>query len=287
MIKIRYMKKRMTNRQFTKFLEAKVKNTIEKYKMVKPGERILVGLSGGKDSAVMLHIMNKILDNEIVGFFIDLGIPTFSEESKKKVIELTEKENVPLIIYDLKKEEGFSIPEAVEVLHRPACSICGTVKRYIINKFAWENKFDKIAMGHTADDETSNILKNFVNGDLEQFVRLGPTLPSKDKLVARIKPLYRNYDGENLLYARINEIPFVDSACPLAIKKKKYKRWVNFIEKESPGMKLTILKSYKKFKSHLNVHDPELKPCKICGYPTTNEVCSFCKIKEKLKEQGV
>ncbi len=283
MIKIRYMKKRMTNKQFTEFIESKVKNTIEKYKMVDPRDKILVGLSGGKDSAVMLHIMNKLLDNEIVGFFIDLGILEFSEESKKKVIELIEKEGVPLVIYDLKKEEGFTIPEAAEKLNRPPCSICGTVKRYIINKYAWENRFTKIAMGHTADDETSNILKEFINGDVSQFIRLGPVLPGKEKLVARIKPLYRNYDGENLLYARINKIPFTEAKCPLAIKNRKYKKWINIMEKSSPGIKLTMLKSYKEFKKHLKVEEPKLNYCKICGYPTTGEICSFCRIKMKLQ----
>ena len=284
MIKIRYMKKRMSNRQFTEFIESKVKNTVEKHHMIKEGDKVLVGLSGGKDSAVMYRILKKLYPNvKITGFFIDLGIYDFSKKSLEKIKELVG--NDELIVYDLEKEEGFTIPEAAKKLNRPPCSICGTVKRYIINKYAWENGYNKIAMGHTMDDEASNIFKEFVNGDINQFVRLGPVLPGKEKLVERIKPLYRNYDGENLLYARINNIPFIEEKCPLAIKNRKYKKWLRIMERDSPGIELTMLHSYKVFKKSLDVEEPKLNHCKICGYLTTGEICSFCRIKMKLKEK--
>ncbi|MCD6575783.1 MAG: TIGR00269 family protein [Nanoarchaeota archaeon] len=282
--RVEYMRKNYCKEHFAEFIESKVKNTIEKFKMVREGDKILVAVSGGKDSLTTLHLLHKLFSDKVSAIHLKLGIGKFSEESERIVREFCEKENVNLIIYDLKDELGFSISD---LKGERVCGMCGTIKRYLLNKIAYERGFNKIAVGHNLDDELSFVLNSIMSGDLHQLSRIGPITETNGKLIGRIKPLYKCYEKEVKLYCEAVGIKTVTLECPNSkeTKQRVYKKALDLIEEKSPGTKLTFISSFlKKIKPILPKSEIKLNECKVCGFPTTSEVCSFCKIVERMKK---
>ncbi|MCD6547585.1 MAG: TIGR00269 family protein [Nanoarchaeota archaeon] len=281
-VKVRYMKKSYCKEHFAQFIESKVKNTIEKFKLIDEDDKILVAVSGGKDSSALLYILSKLFNN-VVAIHLDLGIGEFSRKSKEAVKELSKLCNVELKIYKLKDMVGFSIPE-IKLERR--CGACGLIKRYLLNKIAYEEGFNKIAVGHNLDDELSFIVNCLISGDIKQLSRIGPKTQTKGKLIGRIKPLYKCYESEMKLYCDAVGINYVKEICPFSkgAKQAVYKKALDLIEEKSPGSKLSFINSFiKKIKPLLPKEEVKLNECKECGFMTTSDVCSFCKLVKRIK----
>jgi uncharacterized protein (TIGR00269 family) len=282
--RVEYMRKNYCKEHFIEFIESKVKNTIEKFRMIKDDDKILVALSGGKDSLAVLHILHKLFPDNITAVHINLGIGEFSKESERVVREFCKKLGVKLIIYNLKENYSFSI---LDLKGERVCGMCGTIKRYLLNKLAYEKGFNKLALGHNLDDELSFILNSLISGDLHQLSRIGPVTETKGKLIGRIKPLYKVYEDEVRKYCEAAGIIPVKLECPNSkfTKQRVYKKALDLIEEKSPGTKLTFISSFlKKIKPILPKEEVKLNECKVCGFPTTSEVCSFCKIVDRVKK---
>lgn len=189
-IKLHYPKMYLCEEHFTEYFERKVKRTIERYKMLKPDEKVLVVVSGGKDSAVTAHVLKKLGYN-IECLHINLGIGEYSEKGERYAREQCEKIGAPLHIVRLKELLGYGIGEVRT--RRPTCSYCGLTKRYIFNKFAYDNGFDAVATGHNLDDEASFIFNNIMNWNTQYLAKQGPVTPSQfnGKLVKKVKPSTR------------------------------------------------------------------------------------------------
>jgi len=276
---------------FLSYYERKVKRVVEKYRMIKRGEKIGVAVSGGKDSAALLYVLRKLYPSvNLVAVHLNLGIQGYSEHYSKLVRELTDSLHVPLVEFKLPEELGFSIPDFKMLRHgRKICSVCGIVKRYLLNKIAYEERFDKLATGHNLDDMVEVIFNCYLQGDVEQLVRVRPVLPANHpKLVARIKPLCEMTEKENLVYASYRKLPFGSLTCPLSKGNRslKNKRLINLIAREKPQFKHTLFKSYVKRVAPSLPVNPDLKvsECKVCGMPTSRSVCAFCRLTEKVKE---
>ncbi|MGC8961917.1 MAG: TIGR00269 family protein, partial [Candidatus Bathyarchaeia archaeon] len=167
---------------------------------------------------------------------------------------------------------------------RRMCSPCGVVKRYLLNRLALEAGVDKLATGHNLDDIVEVIFNCYIHGDVDQLRRLYPVLPGwHPKLAARIKPLCEPTEEEDLLYALYSELPFRSASCPLSegARSIRGKKLIEAITMEIPQFKHLLFKSYVK-----RIY-PSLKPlgeegevgeCRICGSPTSLQVCAFCRI---------
>jgi len=270
---------RLCEDHFVEYFERKIGKFLEKYKI--KNKKLLVAISGGKDSVVVSYVLSKLKEKfnlQIEYFFIRLGIPAFTEKSEEIATKVTESINYPLTIYDLKKEEGFTI---MDVKYKP-CSYCGMIRRYILNKYAFENDFDYVVLGHNLDDEVFFIFNNMFNKNITQLQRTGPltqTIKEK-KLVGRIKPLYFLTEEEILLYAKLKNLPHIGCACPNSLEstQKKFKKDIKF----SRDQKLNIVYSILEMKKYLPEEKVELKFCEKCGYPTTSDTCKFCRTKEKI-----
>lgn len=282
-VKIRYMKKRYCKVHFAEFVESKVKNTIKKYKLINGKEKILVAVSGGKDSSALLYIMKKIFPKNITPIHFNLGIDGFSKTSEDAVKKLCKSLKLKPIVINLKNLIGFTISD---IKSKRICGVCGLIKRYLLNKIAFEMGFDKIAVGHNLDDELSFVLNCLISGDLLQLSRIGPKTETKGKLIGRIKPLYRCYEKEMRAYCEAVRINYVKASCPYSksAKQEVYKKALNLIEENSPGTKLSFINSFlKKIKPLLPKEEVKLKKCKECDFPTTSDICAFCKIKKVEK----
>jgi len=292
-VRIPYAKATFCKDHFIKFYEQKIIRTLREIKF--RGGKILVGVSGGKDSMALIFALNKLaneLNIKVSALHIDLGISEYSAESRDIFVEAMKNWRIDYRVINVEDYLGVTIPEIVRVIKRPACSICGTVKRWILNKVAYENGYDYIATGHNIDDVSTFYLKALLTYREEDIIRGQDviTYPHKGfKAVGRIRPQLYLSERENLLYCIYNEIPFVEKSCPLARGALilKYKRLWEGILRVNPVAQINFVKTIIKIKRKLPAEDIELRECKVCGFPTTsrNSICSFCKI--KMKAEGI
>ena len=272
----------------------KIFRTIEKYKLVEKNDRIFVALSGGKDSAALLFALKKFkeernLDIDIVGFHINLG--TIGSE---KVAEIVEKQcelaGVKLITFDL-KEEGIDSYEIAKRSKRPVCSVCGVVKRYLMNKIPRELGATKVATGHNCDDMLVFFIKNVLGMNFSWIGKFRPKVESKNpKLLTKIRPLFFATRKENEEFVKHLGIPYVQESLCIYFKDKlrlfkKTNKWYDIfdgLENENPGLKERLLNSIIKMSEYFKSEE-QLKLCKICEEPTNSEICAFCKLSSAIK----
>ncbi|MDP9751960.1 tRNA(Ile)-lysidine synthase TilS/MesJ [Thermoanaerobacter pentosaceus] len=108
---------------------------------------MLVVVSGSKDSMALWDVLAKEGYN-VVAMYINLGIGEYSNKSQDVVKNFAKKNNLPLIVKNIKEEFGLDIYKLSKSLKRSPCSVCGTIKRYLFNKVAYDNGFSVIATGH-------------------------------------------------------------------------------------------------------------------------------------------
>ncbi|MDK6029378.1 TIGR00269 family protein [Ignisphaera sp. 4213-co] len=288
--RIGYAKLWLCKEHFIQFIEKKVFNTFKRYGLGGKNWRILAAVSGGKDSVSMLYILHKLSKDigfELIALHIDLGIGEYSKISREVVENLCKSLGIPLIVLDLKELTGFNLPEMVSKTKRPPCSLCGLIKRYLINVAAQELKANAVALGHHLDDLIPYIIKNFVLQNLFEISKLGPKTDTLNGLVGRIRPLYEVSEDEIMLYAYLAKLPFVQNECPYSARKgleKTIREFINNAEKRHPGFKIAFARSIaKNIEIYKNIGKEEpLKQCKICQSPSNSEICSFCKITAKV-----
>jgi len=283
---------RLCKEHYIEWFERRVERTIKEFRMFTKRDRILVAVSGGKDSLGLWHALNK-LGYDADGLHIDLGIYDYSEKSRKITEDFAQKIGRRLYIIDLKKEMG-GIPEIKEkIKNKPACSICGTIKRYYMNKVAREEGYNVLATGHNLDDESAVLLNNILNWHLEYLGRQYPVLEEEDGFAKKVKPYFRISEKESTIYTFLNGIKYIEEECPLSIgaNSLKYKEILGNIEEKFPGTKLRFLNGYMEKIHPLfeKKEEKELKSmgrCKICGEPSSLDICAVCNIKLKMGKGG-
>ena len=278
-------------RCFKMFIQKQTIQAIKKYQMFSKKEPVILAVSGGKDSMALWSVLTDI-GNQITAIHLDLGIPNFSKQSLQAVQQFAQDKGLPLIVIHLKELLGHSLPELQNKIPRPACSVCGLIKRYLLNHYAFHHDFSVLATGHNLDDEAATLLGNLLRWREGYLQRQSPCLPSDyPGLVKKVKPFYTLTDQEILWYAQQMKIPFCDSICPLSQKASSldFKKALNVIEEQSPGTKHYFLFHYLEKKQFLF---PEKQPkvvlnnCSSCGMPTTHEKCSFCSILETAQSKS-
>ncbi|MBC7194996.1 MAG: adenine nucleotide alpha hydrolase family protein [Caldisericia bacterium] len=254
-------------------------------KMLTKDEKVLVAVSGGKDSMTLWYLLSKFGFN-VTGVHIDLNYENFSKESENVVKSFSLKHSLPLMVFNLKSDFNIDMKEVfLKNKNREPCSVCGTIKRYLLNKIAYDYKFDAVATGHNLDDGVAVIFKALLNWDIETLSRNYPILDSDNKLIKKVKPLFRLQDKEIKYYAEIMNIEHTSLICPYKKGKvtlSKTKEVLEIIDKNYKGIKRGFYFGFLRNKNLFEKEKPVLFECKICGMPTTNEnICNFCKLTKK------
>lgn len=272
---------------FNKIQQRRLSEAVKKYRMFGPEDRVGILLSGGKDSATLAHLFKKTFPEVYFqGLYLNLGIKYYSDLAQRAVEQLCERLSIPLFVYDLRAEKGFSIDDFVLTTFKDKiCSVCGTIKRYLFSKVARELGLTVIATGHHLDDLLSTYLTLFFNGDFISIKRLAPVnLPLFHGQAKKIKPLYQIPEKEIFFYAVLNELPLEGCACPHGeiTPSKKIKGILEELEKANRTFKYQLLSVFlKEFIPLLKENSEEvcLAPCKICGEPTASVqgICGFCR----------
>ncbi len=270
--------KALCSEHFVQWYYEKTKHFTKK--LTRPGDRIALAVSGGKDSIALALFFNeyrKELDVDPFLFHIDLGIPDYSKVARRYVEKLSSELGMELFVYDLKKETGKALVD-LRRGSRPPCSACGIIKRYLMNKVPRELGADSLATGHNLDDQVENFFKNWTSQHFDWLAKQKPFLPGEHpKLLPKIKPLFERTEEENMAYVKYNGFELPTFRCPFSHRQRsKWRLIADEIESRNPGFKLSVVKALENFDYPVGVTG--LRECSICGEPTSQDVCSFCKI---------
>ena len=282
--KQRYSGKTLCENHFVEDFERRALRTIRKYGMINKGDKIIVALSGGKDSSSLLFFLNKYKESlgiDLIAVTIDEGIKGYRDETIKIAKELTKRLNVKHLVISFKDKFGFRIDE----LNENHCDYCGVFRRRILNDVAKEENANKIATGHNLDDETQVILLNFIRSNIYNFIRLRKK--RVEEFIPRIKPFMEIPEKEIVLYALINDIEIPEIECPYVGGVLRYKiaRFINELEEQTPGIKFSILRMYEKILPYIEKLDRgKVYKCNICGNPSSRKICKGCELLSRINK---
>jgi len=292
-INMRQHKLGLCKDHFLEWIPEQTQRFIEKYKMFQKEDRILVAVSGGKDSLALWDILGR-LGYKADGLYIGLGIDGgfgYSDKSQSFTKKFAADRNLELHIISVPQTYGESIPEMANRARRgmgKPCSVCGTTKRHIMNRVAREKGYDVLVTGHNLDDEAAVLFGNTINWLSGYLQRQGPVLEAiHPGLVRKAKPLFRFYEREMAAYAFLRGIDYIYDECSHAAGAKSiyYKELLNQLEVDRPGAKLSFYLSFlqaKKggmFAQQIENEIDLLNTCSSCGQATTVPgECAFCRM---------
>jgi uncharacterized protein (TIGR00269 family) len=289
----RYSNKWLCKECFKRDVERRVKKVLGR-DIIRNNIKIGIGISGGKDSLVMVYILKKLFRHipnaKLICFFVDEGIKGFRDKAKTYIEEFCEEHDLELKIIRFEDEIGYTLDEIIKNdylskldIGKP-CSFCGVVRRYLLNKYALKEGCDYLAIGHNLDDFCQTILMNYVEGNIKNIIQFGKEFEGEG-FVKRIKPLKLIPEDEVRLYAEINNIKYQREPCPYSSLSYRHrmKRVIEILEEEKPGTKFSILRGYEKLLKYLDVKE-EIRRCKICGFPSSGDLCKVCSWLMKLNK---
>ena len=275
---------------FLKSIERKVQQTISNNAMLEPSDRILLAVSGGKDSTALLFILNKLEKkfpkSEILAITIDEGISGYRNEAISIAKKNCNKLGIKHHVSSFSEIYGYSLDQIIQSLNEnqgiKPCTYCGILRRKALNIAARRWNADKLVTAHTLDDEIQSFILNILHGDTAKIGLMIPVLKSREmKFVPKIKPYSKILESESSLYAYLNGIVFQTTPCPYreSSMRSEVRRFLNMLEVNHPGMKFTIKKSFKRISTTMQIPvGKEHKYCEICGEPSSNSICKACKI---------
>ncbi|HPP63636.1 MAG: adenine nucleotide alpha hydrolase family protein [Chloroflexi bacterium] len=295
-VNMRQHKLALCKDHYLEWIPEQTERFIKKYGMFRRGEKVLVAVSGGKDSLSLWDILRRLgydADGLYIGLGIDGGIG-YSSESQRLSQKFADENGLRLHVVDVAKEYGQTIPALAEISHRGQgrpCAVCGLVKRHEMNRIARDLGYDVLATGHNLDDEAAVLFGNTLQWSEGFLRRQSPVLEESPGLARKVKPLCRFYEREMAAYALLRGIEYIYEECPFAEGATSiyYKELLNRLETDKPGAKLIFyLRFLEARESGLFAPQPEseaeLHPCPNCGQPTsTADLCSFCRMVEKTK----
>ncbi len=291
-INMRQHKLALCGQHYQEWFLSQTDRTIEKYGMFDRSDRILVAVSGGKDSLSLWDVLLK-LGYHADGLYIGLGIndpAPYSDESLAKTRDFALQHPESLLhVVDVLETYGQTIPQINMVRSRgrgKPCSACGLTKRYVMNRIAADKGYSVLATGHNLDDEVAVLMQNTLRWQTGYLARQSPVLPSTNPhLAKKVKPFCRFYERETATYALACAIEYIYDECPHAVGNLTnfYKTLLNQLEGQSPGAKLSFYLEFLRARGE-GAFEPfnrieQLHECTECGQPTTSPGrCAFCRM---------
>jgi uncharacterized protein (TIGR00269 family) len=312
---------------FLKEVEDKVRKTMSRFKMVEPGDKVAFAVSGGKDSTVLLRavitVHRQLLaqqakhGNAPVAITIDEGIADYRDESLRIAAATCKELSIEQVVFSFKKEFGMALDEMIraassqafissvdggegqhggqlknasKVVGKP-CSICGVLRRRVLNDLAAGLHATKLVTGHNLNDEAETFLINLFKGDVNRMGRAASVVLEDDAspFVKKIKPLQDLIQQDIVLYLYYIGGDFQESPCPHArenIFRAEAQGMLNRLEGGHPGTLFNI----KKFMDTVYpllaapVEPAAISACPRCGAPKSKALdkCMACFYIEKL-----
>lgn len=262
-------------KHFLIYFERKVKQTIQKYQLIHKKDKVLVGVSGGKDSLTILHLLHA-LSYSVEALAIDEGIANYRDQTLEDAKLFCSARKIPLRIVSYQTEYGQTLDEVMKTRKKNACSPCGAFRKNLLNQYS--QGYDKLVTGHNMDDEAQTILINLFKSHTHLIPRQGPLTTKKKGFVQRVKPLYFMKEKEVMTYSYLKGIVTHFTECPYS--HTAYRIYVrdllNRYEDRHSGTKEQLLLNHQALKKHMPVQKETLHYCTRCGAPSSKEVCQSC-----------
>jgi uncharacterized protein (TIGR00269 family) len=272
---------------FTRFCRDQVMKAIDEFEMIATDDRVLVAVSGGKDSLAVWDILLD-LGYRADGLYIGLGIGEYSDDSAHHARRYAASRGATLVEVDLVEEYGYDIPTGSRAARRAPCSACGMTKRHVFDQAAVDGGYDVLVTGHNLDDEAAVLFGNVLHWHTEYLGRQAPVLPARAGFPKKVKPLVRLGEREMAAYCIVRGIDYIVDECPMATGNKHlmYKDALNSIDVRSPGAKADfylgfLARAADRFTDESDDARESLGTCERCGAPSTGEVCAFCRLVER------
>ena len=292
-INMRQHKLALCKTHFLDWVPEQVERAIHNVQMFTHTDRLLVAVSGGKDSLSLWDILQRLgysADGLYIGLGIDAGVK-YSQISLEYARTFAQGHNLMLRIVDLQAEYGESITELAMRTHRgryKPCSVCGLAKRHVMNRIARQNDYSVLLTGHNLDDEAAILFGNTLSWSGSYLLHQAPVLEAdRPGLVRKVKPLFRMYEREMAAYALLRGIRYIHEECPHASDSTSiyHKELLNKLESDRPGAKLNFYLSFLQarrnglFSPSADQHADLIHTCPECGQPTSAPgLCVFCRL---------
>jgi len=274
---------------FFESIEKQVEGTIKKYSLIQKNDHIVVAVSGGKDSLTVLYILNKFKEKysyTITALAIDEGIANYRNTTLETLKSFCTKHSIALHIESYKTNFGSTLDTFLTTTHKEQkpCTLCGALRRNLLNKNARLLKATKLATGHNLDDEAQALLMNLFRSTPSLSARLGPItgVIEDTHFIPRIKPLYFIPEKQITAYSFLQNFGINYVECPNATQ--AYRGVVgdvlNDYEQKKTGTKQNIILHFLKRKEKLRKLSIQtmkaLLYCKFCNEPAATEICKTC-----------
>lgn len=281
---------------FFSYFETKVLRTIKRYQLFTNEDKICVATSGGKDSLALLYLIRQYAKHHPLTYFalaVDEGIHDYRDKTLQDLQRFCTQYDIPLHIASFQKSFGSRLDQFQERAYKEQgkkpCTVCGILRRTLLNRAARALGATKIATGHNLDDESQSFLMNTLLGNMRHNAALGPVtgLTTNNKFVQRVKPLYFVSERETKLYCYLKEFQIEFSECPnihLSFRASVRDK-LNELEAQIPGVKHSIVNSFLEILPYLKAQYQHEKPfsyCQECGDACAGEICNACKLVKEL-----
>lgn len=290
---------------FRESVESRVRRRIRKDNLLNKAttenpERWVIGLSGGKDSAVLTHILHETFGRdprvELIALTIHEGIEGYRDKSLEASENLVATTGIRHEVVSYADEFGIEMDDVVETdpLDLAACAYCGVFRRNLLEEYAAALNATKLLTGHNLDDEAQTALMNFLQGDIDQIAKhfdasLGPFDDrAPTDFVPRAKPLRDIPEKEVALYAHLAELPVHMAECPHASEafRGEIKDLLLELEEHHPGTRHSIMAGYvdlaRMAADQFDRNAVAAGTCEQCGAITTQNQCRKCALVEAL-----
>ncbi|MES1908828.1 MAG: hypothetical protein MHM6MM_001691 [Cercozoa sp. M6MM] len=287
---------------FLRRFEDEIHEVIVGNELLKRGERVALGASGGKDSTVLAHVLTTLNERhdygvELLLLSIDEGIRGYRDDSLATVARNQEQYQLPLHVLSYKDLYGVTMDDIVaQAGVRSSCTFCGVLRRQALDRGAVQIGVTKLATGHNADDVAETVLMNLLRGDIARLVRCTDIVTGAaaqdggDDVFAsipRIKPFKYAYEKEIVMYAYFLKLDYFSTECTYAPESYRgYPRiLVKNLERHNSAAILDVIRSaeHMRLPCKTKQERPQMMRCAKCGYLTSRQVCKACMLLEGIR----
>lgn len=276
--------RRLCAAHFIEDVETRVATALACGQMIAPGDRIAVGLSGGKDSTALLLLLHRLVpraDATLVAVTVDEGIAGYREETLKAAEVLTAELGVEHRIVTFTDLFGGDLDRLLVGREGQGCTVCGVLRRRALVEAARRTGATKLATGHNLDDEAQSVLMNVLRGDLPHLLHDTATgLPGQ--FVPRIKPLAVLSEKEITIYLLLRAYYRDLPECPYAgtALRSEVRTMLATMEHRHPGTMGRLMQFREEIRGSASPTEPAgaLRLCRICGELASGEVCQVCRL---------
>lgn len=270
---------------FCGYFERKVFKTIREYNLVEKNDHLGVAVSGGKDSTTVLFLLKRLVaerqDLKLTAIAVDEGIAGYRDVTLEGLEKFCSKEKIDLRVFRFREEFGKDLDVLVKQFPR-ACSVCGVLRRYVLNTKARALGVTKLVTGHNLDDEAQSVLMNQFRRNVRVSARLGPVtgLVQDKKFIPRVKPLYFMAEKEVAIYAFVQGLLDTFVECPHTSDayRAQVRDMLYAFDAKFPGTKQNIIHAFLEVLPVLREQfkGEEMRYCTGCGEPAMQEYCKAC-----------